>query len=379
MVYLLQGDFPAAGRAKKACGTDSTRVVGALKVYKGGGHRGMIVRYTDRGHEVCSNRNTAIMFYHETMDLPSKLQDQGEIVVDMAAKEVFMKRLLTGIGLTILLFVPAVAVGQILVAGEGPVVYGHHHLNTTNMDAQKKFFTDTLGGVVAKIGSGDRQQEIIKFPNVLIFFRPMQAPTGGSIGTTVNHIGFSVPDLRPLVAKIKANGFQMITADSVAPNVKVTDDIAAASPTTNLAFALGPEDVKVEFVEVKSQKAPIQLHHIHFFGQMNTEMQAWYAKTFGATRLPPNPGSAFVQDQLPGVFLNFTPSPTPTVGTTGRSIDHIGFEINNLEAFTKKLEAQGIKLDRPYTKVPQLGIAIAFIKDPWGTNIEMTEGLAGVK
>jgi catechol 2,3-dioxygenase-like lactoylglutathione lyase family enzyme len=135
----------------------------------------------------------------------------------------------------------------------------------------------------------------------------------------------------------------------------------------------------VEFVEVKSQKAPIQLHHIHFFGQKNTEMQAWYANTFGATALPANPGSAFVQDQLPGVFLNFTPSPEPTVGTTGRSIDHIGFEIKNLEAFTKKLEAQGIKLDRPYTKVPQLGIAIAFIKDPWGTNIEMTEGLAGIK
>jgi predicted enzyme related to lactoylglutathione lyase len=292
-----------------------------------------------------------------------------------------MKRFLTRTGLTILLlallFRPTVASAQILVAGEGPVVYGHHHLNTTNMDAQKKFFADTLGGSVAKIG--DRQQEIIKFPNVLIFFRPMQAPTGGSIGTTVNHIGFSVPDLRPVIAKIKANGFKMITTDSVAADVKVTDDIAAASPTTNIAFALGPDEVKVEFVEVKSQKAPIQLHHIHFFGQMNTEMQAWYAKTFGAKMLPANPASAFVQDQLPGVFLNFSPSPTPTVGTTGRSIDHIGFEIKNLEAFTKKLEAQGIKLDRPYTKVPDLGIAIAFIKDPWGTNIEMTEGLADIK
>ena len=294
-----------------------------------------------------------------------------------------MNRLLIRVGLGILplglLFIPAVACAQILVAGEGPVVYGHHHLNTTNMDAQKKFYADTLGGTVVKIGSADRQQEIIKFPNVLIFFRPMQAPTGGSIGTTVNHIGFSVPDLKPVVAKIKANGFKMITAESVAANVKVTDDIAANSPTTNIAFALAPEDVKVELVEVKSQKAPIQLHHIHFFGQMNTEMQAWYAKTFGATMVPPNPGAAFVQDKLPGVFLNFTPSPEPTVGTTGRAIDHIGFEIKDLEAFTKKLEAQGIKLDVPYRKVPQLGIAIAFIKDPWGTNIEMTEGLADIK
>src|SRR4029077_10257580 len=139
--------------------------------------------------------------------------------------------------------------------------------NPQKMDGTKKFFVDTLGGSVVKIGSGDRQQEIIQVPNVLIFFRPMQAPTGGSIGTTVNHIGFSVPDLKPVVAKIKANGFKMITVDSVAANVKVTDDIAASSPTTNLAFALGPEDVKVEFVEVKAQKIPIQLHHVHFFGQ----------------------------------------------------------------------------------------------------------------
>jgi len=28
---------------------------------------------------------------------------------------------------------------------------------------------------------------------------------------------------------------------------------------------------------------------------------------------PANPGAAFVQDQLPGVLPNFTPSPTPTL------------------------------------------------------------------
>jgi hypothetical protein len=29
----------------------------------------------------------------------------------------------------------------------------------------------------------------------------------------------------------------------------------------------------------------------------------------------------------------------------------------------------------PYRKVPALGIAIAFFTDPWGTYIELTEGL----
>ena len=49
--------------------------------------------------------------------------------------------------------------------------------------------------------------------------------------------------------------------------------------------------------------------------------------------------------------------------------------MKNLEAFCKKLEAMGIKLDAPYRNVPALGLALAFITDPWGTSIELNEGL----
>ena len=62
------------------------------------------------------------------------------------------------------------------------------------------------------------------------------------------------------------------------------------------------------------------------------------------------------------------PATDPVVGTRGRALDHIGFEVKGLEAFCRKLESLGIKLDRPYTKVPALNIAIAFIYrsiSPW--------------
>jgi predicted enzyme related to lactoylglutathione lyase len=263
------------------------------------------------------------------------------------------------------------ASAKLAAAKDGPIVYGHHHLNTTNMAAQKKFFVETLGGTLMTIGTNN--QEIIAFPNVLIFFRPTQAPTGGTRGTTVNHIGFSVPNLRAAVDKIKANGFKMITSTE-APGREIKDDIAGplAAGGASIAFAQGPDDVKVELVEVKEQAIPITLHHVHFFNPKNTEMQAWYVKTFGATsRL----GGAFPSALLPGVTLNFSPSPDPVVGTTGRALDHVGFEVKNLEAFVKKLEADGVKITTPYRQVPALGIAIAFINDPWGTNIELTEGL----
>ena len=39
----------------------------------------------------------------------------------------------------------------------------------------------------------------------------------------------------------------------------------------------------------------------------------------------------------------------------------------------------GIKLERPYTPVPALNLGIAFIRDPWGTYIELTDGLDKVQ
>ena len=69
----------------------------------------------------------------------------------------------------------------------------------------------------------------------------------------------------------------------------------------------------------------------------------------------------------------------PVAGTRGRALDHIGFEVRNLEEFCKKLEAQGIKLDVPFRAVPALNITLAFITDPWGTYIELNEGLGNIK
>jgi catechol 2,3-dioxygenase-like lactoylglutathione lyase family enzyme len=276
------------------------------------------------------------------------------------------------------LAVPPSASAQLLAATDGPVVYGHHYLNVTNIEEQKKFFVNALGGTPIKIGTSST--EIVKFPNVLIFFR-QQAPTGGSKGSTADHIGFSVPNLRAAVDKVKAGGFKMVTQSEAPAGRQIKDDIALSPQPGGaaIAFAMGPDGVKVELVEVKEQTAPIQLHHIHFFGQRNTEMQAWYVKMFGAKPRAANPAAVFVTADLPGVALNFTPTADPVVGTQGRAVDHIGFEVKNLEAFTKKLEANGIKLDRPFTKVAALDIAVAFIRDPWGTYIELTEGLDKIR
>ncbi len=119
------------------------------------------------------------------------------------------------------------------------------------------------------------------------------------------------------------------------------------------------------------------MHHIHWAAPDVAAMKAWYVQMFGAK---PGMRGAFEAGDLPGVNLTFGAAAGATVvPTKGRALDHIGFEVRNLEQMVKDLEAKGVKFDRPYTKVPALGIAIAFLTDPWGTYIELTEGLAAVQ
>jgi catechol 2,3-dioxygenase-like lactoylglutathione lyase family enzyme len=262
--------------------------------------------------------------------------------------------------------------GQLTLARDNALVYAHHHLNVPSIPDAKKFWVDTLGGTSVKAGP----LEMVRFPNVLIVFT-QRAPTGGSKGTTVNHVGFWVPSVRKAVDTVKAAGYPIITRQELPATQEVKDDVAYSAGTkTNIAFAMAPGDTKVEFVENPSQAAAIANHHVHFATTDVAGMQAWYVKTFGAKA---GMRGTFQAADLPGVNLTFGSSTEPVVGTRGRALDHIGFEVKNLEAFCKQLEASGIKMDRPYTFVPTIGFAIAFLTDPFGTYIELTEGMDNPK
>jgi len=276
---------------------------------------------------------------------------------------------LTCSALALCLFVAASpSPAQLLAAKDAPVAYGHHHLNVTSIPASLKFFGETLGGTPITVAG----RQIVKFPNVLVMLRE-QKPTAGSKGSSVDHLGFGVPNLRAAVDKIKANGFRMVTKEEAPAPWVVTDDIGRQEGRDiAIAFAMGPDDLKVEIVEVKAQLVPVSLHHVHFAGPDNKAMQEWYVKVFGAK--PGNPGGTFQSATLPGVSLNFNQAPAAVAATQGRVVDHVGFEIDGLPAFLKKVEAMGIKPVN-VRDVPELGVSIGFITDPWGTYIELTEGL----
>jgi catechol 2,3-dioxygenase-like lactoylglutathione lyase family enzyme len=247
------------------------------------------------------------------------------------------------------------ALAQPFPPNEAGVTMGHWHLNSRDVEANKKILV-AMGGTAVKLGDF----EVVRFPGVLVYLhiRAGSPPaTGGTVRSVVNHVGFIVPNVQEAVAKWKAAGVPVLPG---------------GNGRTDQAFVVTPDELRVEILEDKNQKLPIQHHHIHFYVPEAAipEIQAWYAKTFGAT---PGMRGQNVADDIPGANLSFTKTDKPAVTTKGRVLDHIGFDVKNLEAFTKKLEASGIKLDRPFTRNEANGSALAFITDPWGTYIELNE------
>lgn len=235
---------------------------------------------------------------------------------------------------------------------------GHVHLIVADMEAGKKFWV-TLGGAPATFGPF----AMIKFPGALVLLKQAE-PTAAAAGSVVDHVCFQVPNLEKALAGWKVAGLK--TEPGRIPGQ---------------AYVITPDELlRVEITEVPSLNVPIAFHHVHFFVGENglgganavAEMQAWYARTFGAR---PGKRMHFDAADLPGANLTFSQSAVPTAGTVGRAVDHISFEIADLPSFCRKLEAGGVKFDVPYTERPDLGISFAFLTDPWGTKIECTQGV----
>jgi catechol 2,3-dioxygenase-like lactoylglutathione lyase family enzyme len=239
---------------------------------------------------------------------------------------------------------------------EAGVTMGHWHLNSRDIAVNKKIFM-AMGGVEGD--PGPLQRVIFPGNMVILNLGGDQAPpaTGPTVGSAVNHVGFVVKNVQESVAKWKAVGVPVEPGNN---------------GRMDQAYVVTPDGLRIEILEDKNQPMPIRNEHVHFFLPASAipESQTWYAKMFGAKAGTRN--NAPVAD-IPGVQLRYNKVDTAQAPTKGRILDHIGFDVLDLKAFIAKLEANGVKLDRPYSVNAQNGVAIAFITDPWGTYIEINQ------
>ncbi len=260
------------------------------------------------------------------------------------------------------------ALAQVAPPNAAGVAMGHLHYHVRDVAANRRFWL-ALGGTAA----GPSGAEVIAFPGVLIFLTAREA-SGSSEGAVLNHVAFRVRTF----AQVEKTGIAVQrlaqfpgVGTAMTPEgerIELFEDAA-----TNLGFTpdAGLLDAAADRHNHPLTTA-VAFHHVHLYlpGDEHLEAKAWYTRLFGGV---PGRRAQYDAVDLPGINFNFSGGRTGAP-MKGRTLDHIGLEVANLAAFAARLAAIGVRIDQPYEAGAD-GVAAVRLTDPWGTSIELTEGL----
>jgi catechol 2,3-dioxygenase-like lactoylglutathione lyase family enzyme len=297
--------------------------------------------------------------------------DRREYNRATATRGKIMRRILALVAIVSFGVLTGRARAELSAPNSAGVAMGHLHYVVRDIAANKAFWLALGGRSILFNGT----TEGIVFPDVVVLLRQGE-PSGGTEGSVVNHVAFRVKS----VAAVERAGFEVEynaqypgVASIHSPEgerIELFDDELA----TNLGFTI--DDGGIDAAAARHNRkieVPIIAHHIHLNVPADQVAAAkqWYATHFGGVA-----GKRWRYEavDLPGININISGVDQAQAPTRGRMLDHIGFEVRDLEAFCRELEAKGIKFDRPYDTLPS-GFGLAFLTDPWGTYIELTEGL----
>jgi predicted enzyme related to lactoylglutathione lyase len=257
----------------------------------------------------------------------------------------------------LLLFAAVPGLAQLPTPNADGVTAGHHIFRAKDVDAANKFWI-TLGGEPAALA----QIKLMKFPGVLLFISAPRganpAPSlGGNHGTTVEFITFKVKDLNASIAKWKEAGIDAKTEGGAATIV-------------------GPDEVQVRVTEDKKLTIPVASDGLVMNVANADEVSAWYAKWFGAKITKSGKDTI---GEIPGARIVFHVTKDPIAPTKGHSLNLLGFEVKDLQEFVKKYQDAGGKLDGQVATSATAHLSVVQLTDPWGTSIEVSQGLNAVK
>jgi catechol 2,3-dioxygenase-like lactoylglutathione lyase family enzyme len=248
----------------------------------------------------------------------------------------------------------APARAQLAAPNTAGVSMGHIHLVVPDADAQTRAWEDVFGAEPVSNG----RLTALRLPGVFLLVTPARTPpTGGTIGSAVHHIGFLVKSYADIAAKARQAN---LPVRELTPNQQ--------------AFITFPDDVTVEIAQDETLSTPVAFHHVHMSVTDPEAARAWYAKELGAES---STRRNLPAAKIPGGEVDFLKAADAPAPTKGRALDHIGFDVRDLKATLERLEADGVTINVPYIDATErVGLKVAFITDPYGAYIELTEGLA---
>lgn len=244
---------------------------------------------------------------------------------------------------------------SLLAANANSTPYDHIHLTANNAREAVDWYIKHFGGEAGRFRrSNDSELPIdrVFYGDIAVIFFERE-PTGGSVGTGVDHISFSQANVEETIANIVADG-----------GTQIGNIIEFAG--MQLGFVEDPWGTKIEIIDDPALRGT---HHLHLSSTNPQETLRWYEANLGG-RMETFGGA------LPGlhydtIWLFVSPAQGELDPTEGRAMDHLGWSFPNLELAAETLKANGVE----FTMEPRdfRGIRISFIEGPDGVRIELVQ------
>lgn len=239
----------------------------------------------------------------------------------------------------------ALVLAVVTCLGVHAAEWDHIHLTTPDTKAAAEWYAKHFGGTVTKSGPFDA----VLFDGKLVKFREGEAR--GTRGCAVDHFAFAVKDLEAKMEELRDAGVR----------------VGHRTPRgVGSAILTDPWGTRVELIQRDDYEG---FDHVHLFADDPDETLAWYAAAFGG-EVENYQGIEHIKGVKYGdIWILAQRGKVTPRGTKGRSIDHLGWTMDDFEGTVERLKA----VDTPFPVEPREseGHMMAFIESPQGVKIEL--------
>jgi len=218
-------------------------------------------------------------------------------------------------GLLVLIVLPGYSAAQ---------SFTHVHLRAPDPAAAAEWYHTLVGGEL-RPSTGGMGSVAQTHGSISTMFDDAGAPP--SHGSVIDHFGFAVADVAAMAEKARIMGAHVVSE----PHPGVT--------ATTIAMIEDPWGTKVELLE-SSDFTGIQ--HVHMVVEGADTLRDWFIEVFGGEYDPELGDGRFHAIRYDGIWVYLSESEAGSnAASRGRSLDHMGFSVADIDAFVAKVEASG--------------------------------------
>ena len=233
--------------------------------------------------------------------------------------------------------------------------YDHIHLAATDAREAVNWYVKHFGGQAARfLRSTDTSLPIdrVMYGDIAVIFFERD-PGEGSVGSGVDHFGFSMPNVAEVVARVVENGGRQLGE-------------LVEFGGMQIGFVEDPWGTKIEIIDDPELRG---MHHLHLSSPDPEATLEWYGQNFGGEREQWK--GALPALNYGDILLMVSQARGEVAPTQGRSFDHLGWKFADLTATETELKANGVNFSMDPREFRS--IRIAFADGPDGVRIELVE------